>query len=63
MSDGPVEGRSAEGLRIPILIGFPLTVALVAGLLSGSARSGLVIGAGTGLGLALAVVTYGRLFG
>lgn len=62
MSDAPAEGRSAEGLRIAVLAGFPAVVALAIGLLSGNARSGLVIGAGMGLGLALAVVTYGRLF-
>ncbi|MCL7416695.1 MAG: hypothetical protein M8354_02490 [Halalkalicoccus sp.] len=62
MSEEPA-GRSAEGLRIAVLAGFPLVVALLIGLLGGNARSGLVIGAGIGLGLALAVVVYGRLVG
>lgn len=61
MSEGPAEGRSAERLRIAVLAGFPLVVALLIGLLGGALRSGLVIGAGIGLGLALAVVVYGRL--
>ena len=58
----PVKGHSANGLRIAVLAGFPLAVALLIGLLDGNVRSGLVIGAGIGFGLALAVVTYGRLF-
>ncbi|MEM4782281.1 MAG: hypothetical protein QXG03_12085 [Halalkalicoccus sp.] len=62
MSEEPA-GRPAEGLRIAILAGFPLVVALLIGLLGGNVRSALVIGAGIGLGLALAVVTYGRLVG
>jgi mannose/fructose/N-acetylgalactosamine-specific phosphotransferase system component IIC len=57
----PVEGYSANGLRIAVLAGFPLGVALLIGLLGGNIRNGLVIGAGIGFGLALAVLTYGRL--
>ncbi|MCH7659473.1 MAG: hypothetical protein IH933_02460 [Euryarchaeota archaeon] len=57
----PVEGRSANGLRIAVLAGFPVVVALLIGLLGGNIRNGLVIGAGIGFGLALAVLTYGRL--
>lgn len=55
------EGR-LSGLRIAVLAGVPVLVALLIGLLGGSVRSGLVIGAGIGLGLAFAVLVYGRLF-
>lgn len=58
----PTEGRSAETLRIAVLAGFPLVVALLIGAFSGNIRSGLVIGAGMGLGLALAVWSYQRFF-
>lgn len=58
----PNGGHAARGLRIAVLAGFPVVVALLIGLLGGNTRSGLVIGAGIGLGLALAVVIYGRLF-
>jgi mannose/fructose/N-acetylgalactosamine-specific phosphotransferase system component IIC len=57
----PVEGQSANGLRIAVLAGFPVVVALLIGLLGGNIRNGLVIGAGIGFGLAFAVLTYGRL--
>ncbi|KYH26144.1 hypothetical protein HAPAU_12380 [Halalkalicoccus paucihalophilus] len=63
MSEGPTEGRSAGTLRIAVIAGFPVVVAFLIGLLGGNLRSGLVIGAGIGLGLAFAVVIYGRLVG
>lgn len=58
-----IDGSSAGTLRIAVIAGFPVVVALLIGLLGGNVRSGLVIGAGIGLGLAFAVVTYGRLAG
>ncbi|ADJ14258.1 hypothetical protein [Halalkalicoccus jeotgali] len=59
----PAEGRSAGALRIAVIAGFPVAIALLIGLLGGNVRSGLVIGAGIGLGLALAIATYGRFVG
>lgn len=58
-----IEGHPAGALRIAVIAGFPVVVALLIGLLGGNVRSGLVIGAGIGLGLAFAIVTYGRLAG
>jgi mannose/fructose/N-acetylgalactosamine-specific phosphotransferase system component IIC len=59
----PTEGRRAPRIRIAVLAGFPLLVAVLIGALSGNLRSGLVLGAGIGFGLALSVVVYERLTG
>lgn len=59
----PTEGHRAGRLRIAVLAGFPLLVALLIGALSGNVRSGLLIGAGIGFGLALSVVVHERLSG
>ncbi len=64
MSDAePAGDRSTSGLRIVILGGLPVVAAVLIGLLVGDLRSGLVVGAGLGLGTALAAVTYRRLIG
>ena len=55
------EGHSAGRLRIAVLAGFPLLVALLIGALSGNLRSGLMIGAGIGFGFAFSIVVYERL--
>lgn len=57
----PTEGHRAGRLRIAVLAGFPLLIAALIGVLSGNVGSGLVIGGGIGLGLALAVVVHDRL--